>query len=61
MLYSYFQYCLKKTLQTALCSTVIDNPNKLNKLDIANYIVNFLETDTLLFQSNGNENVRNYI
>ncbi|OXU30297.1 hypothetical protein TSAR_016714 [Trichomalopsis sarcophagae] len=40
---------------TALCSTVIDNPNKLTKQDIASYIVNFLETDTLLFQSNGNE------
>ncbi|XP_058806589.1 ATP synthase mitochondrial F1 complex assembly factor 2 [Phymastichus coffea] len=41
---------------TALCSTVLDNPNKLTKEDIANYIVNFLETDTLLFQSNETEN-----
>ncbi|XP_011506118.1 PREDICTED: ATP synthase mitochondrial F1 complex assembly factor 2 [Ceratosolen solmsi marchali] len=41
---------------TALCSTVQDNPNKLTKAYIANYIVNFLETDTLLFQSNGKEN-----
>ncbi|KAJ8681152.1 hypothetical protein QAD02_016939 [Eretmocerus hayati] len=44
---------------TALCSTVIDNPNKLTKDDIASYIVNYLETDTLLFQSNDNEEESN--
>ncbi|XP_014207023.1 ATP synthase mitochondrial F1 complex assembly factor 2 [Copidosoma floridanum] len=41
---------------TALCSTVIDNPNKLTKEDISKYIVNYLETDTLLFQSNNSDN-----
>lgn len=38
-------------LQTALCSTVLDNPNKLSKIDITEYFINYLTTDTLLFQS----------
>lgn len=37
---------------TALCSTVIDNPNHLKNTDIADYVTNFIETDTVLFQSN---------
>lgn len=36
---------------STLCNTVIDNPNNLNKFDIAQYIINYLDTDTLLFQS----------
>ncbi|XP_024946870.1 ATP synthase mitochondrial F1 complex assembly factor 2 isoform X2 [Cephus cinctus] len=36
---------------TALCSTALDNPHNHNKLDIVNYIVNYLETDTILFHS----------
>ncbi|XP_012280075.1 ATP synthase mitochondrial F1 complex assembly factor 2 isoform X2 [Orussus abietinus] len=36
---------------TALCSTVLDNPNNHQKVDIINYIVNYLETDTILFHS----------
>ncbi|KAK0179813.1 hypothetical protein PV327_005529 [Microctonus hyperodae] len=36
---------------TALCSTLLDNPQHLNRLDIVNYIANYLETDTVLFQS----------
>lgn len=43
---------------TALSSTVLDNPNKLTQDDIVKYIVDYLETDTLLFQSNqADENV----
>nr|XP_023012058.1 ATP synthase mitochondrial F1 complex assembly factor 2 [Leptinotarsa decemlineata] len=40
---------------TTLCNTVIDNPNHLNKHDIVNYIVNYLDTDTVLFQANEDE------
>lgn len=34
---------------TALVNTMIDNPNKLSKLDIINYLVNYIQTDTVLF------------
>uniref|UniRef100_T1H6N1 ATP synthase mitochondrial F1 complex assembly factor 2 n=1 Tax=Megaselia scalaris TaxID=36166 RepID=T1H6N1_MEGSC len=37
---------------TALCNTSIDNPNRLEKPDMVNYLLNFLPTDTVLFQSN---------
>lgn len=37
--------------QTALCSTFLDNPQHLSSIDIVNYIANYLETDTILFQS----------
>lgn len=37
---------------TALSSTVIDNPNNLQKADIVNYLVNYASTDAILFQSN---------
>ncbi|XP_034952118.1 ATP synthase mitochondrial F1 complex assembly factor 2 [Chelonus insularis] len=40
---------------TALCSTFLDNPQHLNKIDIVNYIINCLETDTILFQSDESE------
>lgn len=40
---------------TALCNTVIDNPNNHTKQDMANYIVNCLEMDTVLFHSYENE------
>ncbi|KAF7388168.1 ATP synthase mitochondrial F1 complex assembly factor 2 [Vespula maculifrons] len=36
---------------TALCNTVLDNPNNQTKLDIVNYITNCLEIDTILFHS----------
>lgn len=36
---------------TALCSTAIDNPNRLTKEDMVNYILQFLPTDTVLFHS----------
>ncbi|XP_053675596.1 ATP synthase mitochondrial F1 complex assembly factor 2 [Anopheles nili] len=37
---------------TALSSTVIDNPNSLQKHDMVNYLVNYINTDTVLFHSN---------
>ncbi|KAI4502898.1 hypothetical protein M0802_001942 [Mischocyttarus mexicanus] len=36
---------------TALCNTVLDNPNNQTKSDIVNYITNCLEIDTILFHS----------
>ncbi|KAK2581205.1 hypothetical protein KPH14_008004 [Odynerus spinipes] len=36
---------------TALCNTVLDNPNNQTKSDIVNYITNYLEMDTILFHS----------
>lgn len=36
---------------TALCNTVLDNPNNQTKSDIVNYITNCLEIDTVLFHS----------
>nr|CAD7593792.1 unnamed protein product [Timema genevievae] len=36
---------------SALCSTAIDNPNHLNKFDLVNHILSFLDTDTVLFHS----------
>ncbi|XP_053695973.1 ATP synthase mitochondrial F1 complex assembly factor 2 [Sabethes cyaneus] len=36
---------------TALSSTVIDNPNNLQKPDIVNYLVNYLNTDAILFHT----------
>lgn len=35
---------------TALCSTAIDNPNHLSKKDMVSYLMNYLATDTVLFQ-----------
>ncbi|ALC39727.1 l-2-k14505 [Drosophila busckii] len=35
---------------SALCFTAIDNPNNLNKIDMVNYLLNFVPTDTVLFQ-----------
>ncbi|XP_001356090.2 ATP synthase mitochondrial F1 complex assembly factor 2 [Drosophila pseudoobscura] len=35
---------------SALCFTAIDNPNNLNKLDMVNYLLNYMPTDTVLFQ-----------
>nr|AEE62847.1 unknown [Dendroctonus ponderosae] len=42
---------------TTLCNTVLDNPNNLTKLDIVNYIVNCLDTDTVLYQANEDEDL----
>ncbi|CAH1183273.1 unnamed protein product [Phaedon cochleariae] len=40
---------------TTLCNTVIDNPNNSTKYDIVNYITDYLDTDTVLFQANDEE------
>ncbi|CAG5095670.1 Similar to ATPAF2: ATP synthase mitochondrial F1 complex assembly factor 2 (Homo sapiens) [Cotesia congregata] len=40
---------------TALCSTFLDNPQNLNSIDIVTYIANYLETDTILYQSSETE------
>lgn len=42
---------------TALCSTAIDNPNRLEKNDLVNYLLNYISTDTVLFQSNAEEDL----
>ncbi|XP_017779376.1 PREDICTED: ATP synthase mitochondrial F1 complex assembly factor 2 [Nicrophorus vespilloides] len=36
---------------STLCNTVIDNPNNLNKFDIVQYMLNYIDTDCILFQS----------
>lgn len=36
---------------TALCNTVLDNPQNRSKIDLVNHIVNCLEMDTVLFYS----------
>ncbi|KAK5645699.1 hypothetical protein RI129_004163 [Pyrocoelia pectoralis] len=38
-----------------LCNTAIDNPNNLTKYDMVNYILNYLDTDLILFQSHEND------
>ncbi|XP_044752033.1 ATP synthase mitochondrial F1 complex assembly factor 2 [Coccinella septempunctata] len=40
---------------TTLCNTVIDNPNNYTKYDLANYVSNYLDTDTILFQTEDDE------
>ncbi|RZC38245.1 ATP synthase mitochondrial F1 complex assembly factor 2, partial [Asbolus verrucosus] len=42
---------------TTLCNTVIDNPNNLTKYDMVTYITNYLDTDTVLFQANEEEDL----
>lgn len=37
--------------QTTLCNTAIDNPNNFTKYDIVKYIAEYMDTDTVLFQS----------
>lgn len=36
---------------TSLVNTYLDNPNNLSKLDLVNYMVDYLPTDTVLYQS----------
>lgn len=40
---------------TTLCNTYLDNPHRHNRIDIVNYITNYLETDTVLFQPDDHE------
>ncbi|KAM7354097.1 ATP synthase mitochondrial F1 complex assembly factor 2 homolog l(2)k14505 [Cochliomyia hominivorax] len=35
---------------SALCFTAIDNPNNHSKIDMVNYLLNYIPTDTILFQ-----------
>ncbi|XP_075149187.1 ATP synthase mitochondrial F1 complex assembly factor 2 homolog l(2)k14505 [Haematobia irritans] len=35
---------------SALCFTAIDNPNNHSKIDMVNYMLNYIPTDTVLFQ-----------
>lgn len=35
---------------SALCFTAIDNPNNHTKIDMVNYLLNYIPTDTVLFQ-----------
>ncbi|XP_033227789.1 ATP synthase mitochondrial F1 complex assembly factor 2 [Belonocnema kinseyi] len=44
---------------TSLCNTVLDNPHNNTKEDIVSSIIQFLETDTILFQSNDEEELYN--
>lgn len=45
-------------LQTALCNTVLDNPQNRSKIDLVNHIVNCLEMDTVLFYSSVRKHFR---
>ncbi|XP_026757192.2 ATP synthase mitochondrial F1 complex assembly factor 2 [Galleria mellonella] len=40
---------------TTLCNTALDNPGKLTVHDIANYLLDYFPTDTLLFHSEEEE------
>ncbi|XP_056638456.1 ATP synthase mitochondrial F1 complex assembly factor 2 [Diorhabda carinulata] len=40
---------------TMLCNSALDNPNNLTKYDVISYIVNYLDTDTILYQSDNEE------
>lgn len=40
-----------RMLLTALSNTAIDNPNRLTKLDIVNFLMTYAETDTVLFHN----------
>ncbi|XP_013182903.2 ATP synthase mitochondrial F1 complex assembly factor 2 [Amyelois transitella] len=43
---------------TALCNTALDNPGKLTSHDITSYLLDYLPTDTLLFHSDEEEELR---
>ncbi|XP_023166249.1 ATP synthase mitochondrial F1 complex assembly factor 2 [Drosophila hydei] len=43
---------------SALCFTAIDNPNKLTKPDMVNYLLNFIPTDTVLFQYDNEQDLQ---
>lgn len=42
---------------TSLCNTAIDNPNRLNKVDMVNYILEYIPTDTVLFHSKDHDDL----
>ncbi|CAB3376680.1 Hypothetical predicted protein [Cloeon dipterum] len=41
-----------------LVTTALDNPNKLTKMDLANSIIQYIETDTVLFHSEEPEDLK---
>ncbi|CAK1602947.1 unnamed protein product [Parnassius mnemosyne] len=43
---------------TALCNTALDNPGKLTSHDITSYLLDYLSTDTLLFHSEDEKDLR---
>ncbi|XP_041980219.1 ATP synthase mitochondrial F1 complex assembly factor 2 [Aricia agestis] len=50
------EHILQPTMHlTALCNTAQDNPGKLTSHDIASYLLDFIETDTLLFYSEADD------
>lgn len=40
---------------SSIVNTSLDNPNNLSKLDLVNYMLNYLPTDTVLFQSENDD------
>jgi ATP synthase mitochondrial F1 complex assembly factor 2 len=42
---------------TALSNTALDNPNRLTKMDIVNFLLNYAETDTILFHHSEEPNL----
>jgi len=51
------QVILSQMHLTGLCNTAIDNPTQATKFDLVDNILNFLETDTILFYSDDQENL----
>ena len=47
--------------QNSLCNTVLDNPHNNTKEDIVKSIIQYLETDTILFQSSVREQFSTFI
>ncbi|CAH2988872.1 unnamed protein product [Chilo suppressalis] len=44
---------------TALCNTALDNPGKITSHDITSYLIDYFPTDTLLFHSEEEEELKN--
>ncbi|XP_037961122.1 ATP synthase mitochondrial F1 complex assembly factor 2-like [Teleopsis dalmanni] len=42
---------LSKMHLSLLCFTALDNPNKLTKMNIVDYLLDYIATDTILYQS----------
>ena len=51
------QVLLSQMHLTGLCNTSVDNPTHATKYDLVDNILNFLETDTILFFSDNQENL----
>lgn len=44
---------------TSLVNTSLDNPNHLSKLDLVNYMLDYLPTDTIIYQSEKDDELYN--